>query len=165
MSKFKIVIIGIILIIVGVVIYSYNQIPSETSNQKDVTNNSSTISNKSTLINGPKIEVGPQFYDLGDVVYGDIAKHTFTVKNIGDKPLEILRLSTSCGCTSAEIAEEDKVIKPGEVVDMIVAFDPAVMNDPTATGSVERVVYIKTNDPDQPEFEVDVIANVINSQK
>ena len=62
-------------------------------------------SNVGGLKSGPQISVEPEFYDLGTVIYGEVARHSFTVKNTGAEPLEIFRLSTSCGCTQAEMKD------------------------------------------------------------
>lgn len=110
---------------------------------------------------GATIVVRPQSYDFGEVVYGDVASHEFTISNTGSETLEILRLSTSCGCTSAKVEEKDKVIQPGESVPMEVRFDPAVHKDNTDVGTVTRIVYIRSNDVKNPETEVTITANVV----
>jgi len=111
--------------------------------------------------NGPLIEVDQKYYDFGIVKYGDVAKHIFKITNAGTENLEILKLSTSCGCTKASIADEDKIILPGKSVDMIVTFDPAVHKDDTDLGELHRIVYIRTNDLENNEIEVEITANVI----
>lgn len=152
-----ILIVVIVVILAGVVFYGYSKAPNQISPNDNININGPDI----PIIKGPIIEVTPESYDLGTVVYGDVARHTFTVKNSGDEPLEILRLSTSCGCTKATVAEEDKVIAPGQSVDMLVTFDPAVHEDDHDLGDVTRVVYIKTNDSNNPEVEVEITATVI----
>lgn len=149
-----ILIIAIVVILAGVIIYNYNKIPAEVNNNVNI---------NTPVISGPSIEVTPTSYDLGTVVYGDVARHTFTVKNLGDEPLEILRLSTSCGCTKATVAEENKVIAPNQSVEMLVTFDPAVHEDDHDLGDVTRIVYIKTNDLENSEVEVEITANVIKA--
>ena len=110
---------------------------------------------------GSQIVVEPEFYDLGTVIYGEVARHSFNVNNTGDEPLEILRLSTSCGCTQAAMKDDQAVIAPGETAEMVVSFDPAVHQDDTDLGELTRVVYIRTNDASQPETEVTIKANVV----
>lgn len=152
-------IILIIVISVIIVIYSYTTAPEGTEQKFSHNINGSEIS----AIKGPAIEATPDSYDLGTVIYGEVVSHTFTVKNLGDEPLEILRLSTSCGCTNATIAEEDKIIAPGQSVDMLVTFDPAVHKDDSDLGDLARIIYIKTNDPKNPEIEVEIRASVIKN--
>ena len=104
----------------------------------------------------PKIELIPDSYDFGDVPYEKI-EHTFLVRNAGAAPLEIRGVSTSCGCTKAAV--ESETIMPGETTNLLVTFDPNIMGD-NETGELLRVIYIKSNDPEQPEVEVEIRANV-----
>lgn len=105
----------------------------------------------------PKIQVMPSSYNFGDIP-SKAVNHTFVVKNIGTSPLEIRRVSTSCGCTSAEISKE--TIFPNQEANLFVKFDPNLMEE-KVEGEVLRIVYIKSNDPEQPEIEVELRANVM----
>ncbi|MBU3942997.1 DUF1573 domain-containing protein [Patescibacteria group bacterium] len=106
----------------------------------------------------PIIEASPIFFDFGEVQYGELAQHTFVVKNSGNEALEIKRLSTSCACTSAEIEKE--IINPGEEVNLLVKYDTGLMTGPHGMGDQERIIYIKTNDPVNPQIEVTIKAYV-----
>src|SRR3989344_9656515 len=105
-------------------------------------------------LSGPRIKIDPINFDLGIVVYGEVAQKEFQITNIGDEPLKILRLSTSCGCTKATMSESDKVIEAGKSAPLLVTFDPAVHKDATDVGDIVRVVYILTNDKNSPESEI-----------
>lgn len=52
-----------------------------------------------------------------------VTMRTFHGINVGDEPLKILKVMTSCGCTTA--SSDDKVIMPGDTVDITVGYDPA----------------------------------------
>lgn len=150
-----IIVVVIIIIAAGIIFYGYNQ-----SQEQDSQN-----SNFRTVVEGPMIEVSPLSYDFDIVKYGDVVSHTFNIKNLGNEPLEILKLSTSCGCTQADIAETDKVIAPGDNVDMTVTFDPAVHDDDSDLGELTRIIYIKTNDLQNPEIEAEITANVFRAEQ
>lgn len=105
----------------------------------------------------PKIEVTPSFKDLGDVTKEGF-DYTFTVRNTGKKPLKIERVSTSCGCTLASIDSE--LIMPGEETGLLVTFNPRLMEE-EIKGKVTRIVFIKSNDPEMPELEIKITANVV----
>lgn len=106
----------------------------------------------------PQIVIVPEFYDFGDIAQsGGIVSTDFIVKNIGSAALKFNRVSTSCGCTVAEIDQSD--IAAGEARKMKVTFDPAA--HPDQTGFVERVVYLQTNDAERPEVEIEIRANII----
>ncbi len=110
------------------------------------------------LSEDPKVAVSPENYDFGtiDQSKGNVSTR-FTVENVGNKPLKILRLSTSCGCTTAEMDMDD--LEPGESREMIVTFDPMV--HPDQYGPITRVIYLQTSDPKTPEFQIDITGDVV----
>jgi len=152
-----IVIIVIIIVLGGTVIFLF----SNNDEQVNQNQNTDEVSGQKELVQGPKIEVSTGSHDFGTVIYGDVVEHNFTITNIGNQPLEILRLSTSCGCTEASMEDSDKTIAPGKSVLMRVTFDPAVHKDDSDLGNLTRIVYIKTNDPANPEIEVTINAFVV----
>ena len=109
-------------------------------------------------LNRPQIEITPQSFDSGDIVYGQVMEYVFKVKNTGSEILEIKRLDTSCGCTSAKIAKVE--INPGEEAELRVTYDSAAMSGPHGKGEQERIIYVKSSDPVNPQVEVMIYANV-----
>lgn len=108
--------------------------------------------------NTPKIAINPAFYDFGEVVQSEGKVSTnFTVKNIGGAPLKFNKLSTSCGCTVAEMDLSD--LLAGESRNMKVTFDPMV--HPDQLGAATRVVYLQTNDPAAQETEIELNMKII----
>jgi hypothetical protein len=105
----------------------------------------------------PRIEVTPSFMDLGDVTK-DGFNFTFALGNTGSKTLEISRVSTSCGCTLASIDQER--IMPGEEAMLHVTFNPKLMEE-EVRGKVTRIIFIRSNDPENPEIEIKITANVV----
>ncbi|MCP6718176.1 MAG: DUF1573 domain-containing protein [Patescibacteria group bacterium] len=106
----------------------------------------------------PKIELTSNFFDFGEVEYGKVLEHSFQVKNIGKKVLEIQRIATSCACTSAVINKEQ--INPNEQAELTVEYDTGAMSGPHGQGKQERIIYIKTNDPLNPQIEITINAYV-----
>jgi cytochrome c-type biogenesis protein CcmH/NrfF len=74
--------------------------------------------------------------------------------------LEIAGVSTSCGCTTAEI--ESRHLSPGEMTDLTVIYDPQVHDG--ETGSFLRVVYIRSNDPATPEATLTIRVMVVDPE-
>ena len=126
--------VAVTIVIAVTVIYAY---PSNTGN--------------------PAIEVVPAEYSFGEIPQEEIS-HTFELKNTGKGTLEIIRITTSCGCTTA--SADSTTVSPGQSTDLIVTFDPNAMEEPVE-GEVLRIVYIKSNDPEKPELEIELTANVI----
>ena len=112
-------------------------------------------------LNAPRIELSAKSFDLGDINPDEGKRvETFFVKNTGDAPLNIISVSTSCGCTEAEVESEE--ILPGEQTALTVTYDPSV--HPGLVGKIERVVYIKSNDPLQKEVELELTGNSLKGR-
>lgn len=102
----------------------------------------------------PRIEVAPPSQDLGEVPQ-QILELTYTVRNTGDSPLRIEKISTSCDCTEATVDRD--VLPSGETTMLRVKLDPTEDN---LYGKVMRVIYLRSNDPATPEAQVDFRANI-----
>ncbi len=109
--------------------------------------------------NAPKIEISPASYDFKEVEFGKIVNYTFKIKNSGQEVLEIKRVATSCGCTTAKVLNTS--INPGEETDLLVTYDTAAMGSgPHGTGNQERIIYVKSNDPNNPQINATISAYV-----
>lgn len=138
LNLISIIFVGIVSIIIAAVFYgSYNL--------------------HGSVGGSPRIQVTPNSYNFGDIPK-ELVEHTFVVKNIGNSPLLIKRISTSCGCTKATIDSEE--ILPNQAANLLVTMDPNLMEE-EIEGDVLRIVYIKSNDPDNPETEIEIRANVV----
>lgn len=106
----------------------------------------------------PKIEISPSYFDFGEIEYGQVVEHTFKVKNTGSEILEIKRVATSCACTTVKISKEK--INPDEETGLLVIYDTGAMSGAHAKGEQERIIYVKSSDPINPQIEVMIYANV-----
>lgn len=112
----------------------------------------------------PKVEVKNNFLDMGQIKISQEKAVEFTVKNIGQKPLQLFNISTSCGCTLATIIIDGREseefgmharsnyvgeITPGKEGKLKVIYRPYVM---PVYGPVSREVYVSTNDPQTPKL-------------
>ena len=105
-----------------------------------------------------QITVSSLRIDFGEIdPLGGPVSTTVEVANTGGGSLQINRISTSCGCTTATM--DSSALEPGESRLLNIAFDPQV--HPDEEGSIARVVYIQSSDPDQPEIEIDVVGTVL----
>ena len=108
--------------------------------------------------NLPKIEITPKNFNFGEANYGEILEHNFKIKNLGKEILEIKRVATSCACTSAKAVLEK--IQPGQETNLTVTYDTAAMSGSHGRGKQERIIYVKSSDPINPQAEVIIYANV-----
>jgi len=106
----------------------------------------------------PRISVEQTSLNLGDVVNGEIVARELEVTNAGQADLIIDAVTSSCGCTRASL--EPMTIPPGGHGTLHIEFDSGA-HGPDQTGELIRQVFIASNDPEQPEAIVELIANVL----
>jgi hypothetical protein len=172
MSKIKIT-PNAMMPIVGIVLFSfvfiggaYFVLSAGSQPKVNIANYSKVDKNK------PIIEVGETSYDMGTIKVSDTKVKEFEVKNVGSKPLLLSEISSSCGCTSAQIiykstlsktfsmhSQSDYVaqIEPNTSAIVKVVYMPFTM---PVYGIVERQVFMSTNDPSKPKLEFNIKANV-----
>lgn len=93
----------------------------------------------------PDIACDAPVHDFGNKSEGEVAEHTFTVKNEGDLTLTINNIRTTCGCTVANIS--DRELEPGETADITARF-----NTRGKRGHQSKTITVESNDPDEPQF-------------
>ncbi len=93
-----------------------------------------------TLNNG-KVAWGTRGIELGQFPQGKPQTRELTVKNISQEPLRILKVKTSCHCTSAEWPQTE--ILPGETKSILITHNAEDL------GEFLRIVSVQTNfDPE-----------------
>jgi hypothetical protein len=106
----------------------------------------------------PQIELELTVMDLGEVVNGEIVSRDVSVRNVGEAPLIVDSVSTSCGCTSATLTP--MTIAPGATANLHIELDSGA-HGPELTGTLVRQVFINSNAPDQPEAQVELTVNIL----
>jgi hypothetical protein len=99
--------------------------------------------------------------DFGEVVNGTVVNQQVRISNQGDDDLEILSVSTSCGCTQASL--ERTTIPPGESATLVIEFDSGA-HGAELEGAMLRQVFIASNDPIQPEVVIELTADVLAAE-
>ena len=108
----------------------------------------------------PDIDLSQSQTDLGVVTNGEIRTIEISVQNLGSGDLIIEAVTTSCGCTSADI--KPRVIPAGENGTLSIRYDSGA-HGPDEVGSVMRQVFIASNDPSDPEVEFRFTAEIISA--
>jgi Protein of unknown function (DUF1573) len=93
---------------------------------------------KTKQVKGPGIEITPADHDFGKVEQNQKLETEFEIRNIGSEELNIIRISTTCGCTAALTSE--RLVKPGETTKLKVTLETRMYK-----GDIERSVSIATN--------------------
>lgn len=99
---------------------------------------------------GPRIVVTPETYDFGTVIDGYVVQFNLVIQNAGDAPLENIKVTPSCGCTSAPLPK-DRLL-PGESVSVAISYNTtnySRYSQPTGTS-----VTVTSNDPQRPRITV-----------
>ncbi len=109
----------------------------------------------------PDIDLSQSQTDLGVVTNGEIRAVEISVQNLGSGDLIIEAVTTSCGCTSADITPQ--VIPPGGTGTLAIRYDSGA-HGPDEVGPVMRQVFIASNDPDEPEIEFRFTAEIVPAQ-
>jgi hypothetical protein len=104
-----------------------------------------------------QIELGAAEYDFGAIPNTKPVSQVFQVRNVGRGELAIAGVSTSCGCTTADVTS--RRLAPGETTDLTVRVDPQTHDG--ATGEYVRLVYIRSDDPDTPEASLTIRVTVV----
>ncbi len=103
----------------------------------------------SLALAAPRTAVDQPVFDFGTVAQGKKVDHSFTIKNSGDTPLTIGQVSTSCGCTVAEVSSRS--IPPGKSANIRATFDST-----NFSGSISKTIYVHTNDPKTPVYSLTI---------
>lgn len=92
-------------------------------------------------------------YDFGRLEPTEVGQQTLALKNVGDAPLTVSGLYTSCGCTVAEVEGHEVggnglltpplVLQPGESKEFLIALDAKRVED----SREPRIVQIFSDDP------------------
>lgn len=109
----------------------------------------------------PTLAVSPATYDFGKVAADAPVTTILQVSNTGQGKLTISGITTSCGCTTAKI--DETTLAPGAVANLTITFDPQA--HPGLYGPLLRMVYLRSNDPVQPEVEVPVHVEILDPHK
>lgn len=120
----------------------------------------------------PKVEVKTTFSDFGKMKVSDERSAQFTLKNIGQKPLQLSNISSSCMCTAGQLIIDGKEseefgmhggsdyvaeVLPGHEAKVKLTYRPYQM---PVYGVIEREVYVTTNDPTNEKLVFKAKANV-----
>ena len=106
----------------------------------------------------PSLRLDQTELDLGQIVNGEVRTFEVALLNQGSAALVVEAVSTSCGCTSAQVTPT--TLEAGERGVLEVTFDSGA-HGPEELGPVMRQVFIASNDPDQPEVEFRFSADIL----
>jgi hypothetical protein len=104
---------------------------------------------------GPRLALEPARFDFGDVLPGRRLTKEFTLRNVGSAELVIGKLSSSCACAAALLDDKQRRLAPGHGAALRVT-----LRTPATGGRVAETVRVASNDPERPELELTITADV-----
>ncbi len=152
-----------VLVLIG--IFSVNE-------QKQAQGNTTVASYSTSDKDRPKVTVASTFNDLGTMKVKDEKSAEFTIENIGNKPLQLSKIKSSCDCTFGQVIIDGTkspefsmhaanpwvgIVDPGKKATLSVIYRPSIM---PVSGVVTRDVYVQTNDPEKSNLTFTVKAFV-----
>lgn len=102
----------------------------------------------------PKAVAPAAEFDFGTMMHEAESSHTYTIRNEGEAPLELIVGTTTCNCTGAVLGTEDPVPPGGETT---VTVSWKVKNP---NPSFRHSATINTNDPKNQAIELVIKGNV-----
>lgn len=106
----------------------------------------------------PQVAIDKDEFDFGSMEHDTTLSHTFTVRNEGQKPLELSNGGVSCGrCTSLKIAQAE--VAPGESTTVEVEWKG--ING----GPFRQSATLNTNDPARPSVSLTITGKVLSAYR
>lgn len=102
-----------------------------------------------------RLEISEYHWEFGDVPAGVKVQHNFVLKNTGTDPLEIPKVRSSCGCSTAPLLKNR--LEPGETTDLVLTF-----NTGNYRGKVQKTLTVHSSDPDNEQVKLTFAATVSN---
>ncbi|OGF19822.1 hypothetical protein A3G56_01300 [Candidatus Falkowbacteria bacterium RIFCSPLOWO2_12_FULL_45_10] len=110
-----------------------------------------------------RLEITESDYDFGVVGLAPV-NHIYRVKNAGAGDITIVKVATSCGCTTAQLRQGKRITPPigmdhgnlprvnfvlgaGEEMEVVAAYNPLAHGPENAAGFFQRAIYLKTENP------------------
>jgi hypothetical protein len=102
---------------------------------------------------GPRIACAESVFDFGERPETDTVEHVFTLRSEGDRPLEILEVRVTCGCTTGRVSE--RILNPGGEAQVQATFKLKGRSGPQ-----RQRLHVRSNDPEHREMILTLIGRV-----
>ena len=136
-----------ISIFVGIIIFAIIQNPWNVYGQEVQSADS---------LPGAQIAAAKTNFDFGDIYQGQKVEHDFEISNLGDKPLVISNVISTCGCTAP--VWPGQPIDPGHKAIIKIVFDTSAK-----MGRQHKVITIRSN-AETGDFRLRISAMVLPSK-
>ena len=104
----------------------------------------------------PKLVCDQSVFHFGTRDSSGEVQHAFVLHNTGDLSLQILNLRATCGCTVGSVT--DRTVPPGGETTVTATFALRGREGPQ-----HKVLYVSSNDPTQPEYQLTLEGNIVEA--
>jgi hypothetical protein len=104
--------------------------------------------------NEAELSLPERSFSFGAIGDSQAVSHVYKLVNIGDEPITISDVSTSCGCTVTLL--DKKEIASGDTARLKVTLDPKGKG----IGEIEKTVWITSNSRTNPHDSLTIAANI-----
>jgi hypothetical protein len=101
----------------------------------------------------PRAIITEDRHDFGQVFEDRELSHTFVIRNIGQKPLAILKVDPECACT---VPSYNSTIPPGGQGEITLSIKPY-----SVIHQFRKDTLVTTDDPETPEFHLMLTGNAL----
>lgn len=108
---------------------------------------------EATAATNASLEVSEYHWDFGDVPKGAKVDHNFVLKNTGTDPLDIPKVRSACGCSTAPLLKNR--LEPGEATDLVLTFSTG-----NYRGKLQKTLTVLSSDPNNQEVKLTFTATV-----
>ncbi len=105
------------------------------------------------IVPQPQVVVTEHEFHWDRVIQGAVVSHAFEIRNPGDAPLQLLKVTSNCGCTSSFFTKE---IAPGEAGRVELQIDTIQISG----GYQRKTATVFTNDPATPQLTLWMVGDV-----
>lgn len=105
----------------------------------------------------PRISCDAPAYDFGTLDQSNTVEHVFVIRNLGTAPLQMTHVHACCGATAVLTTN---LLAPGESAGLVSRTALQGRNGP-----MKKTFYIKSNDPEQPQYPLYLQGDVHNSME
>lgn len=104
-------------------------------------------------VSGPRIEFDNDTFDFGTLYQRETVEHEFTVRNVGDGPLTITKVVSTCAC--AATAPSKKELGAGESGAIKVEVRAGLLR-----GKLTKAVYVESNAVNEPRATLTITGEI-----
>jgi len=108
-------------------------------------------------IDTPHISCDAPAYDFGTLDQSNTVEHVFVIHNLGTASLQLSHVHACCGATAVLTTN---LLAPGQSAGLVTRTALQGRN-----GLMKKTFYIKSNDPEQPQYPLYLQGNVHNSME